>query len=159
MVGFLALGIGGIVLLILSLAFDGMFEGHFHSPLPVVAGFVSMLGFTGAVVLGTTPWGAAGSLLVGVLAGAATSGLTWQLSRVLMRDHTSVTPRAEHLVGTDATVVTAIPADGYGEVLLRAGGQSAKFAARSSVPLERGAEVWVEAVLSTTSVAVRPTRP
>lgn len=31
-----------------------------------------------------------------------------------------------------------------------------KFAAKSAVPVERGAEIWVEGTLSTTSVTVRP---
>ncbi|WP_405018072.1 hypothetical protein OHV05_14805 [Kitasatospora sp. NBC_00070] len=164
MVLLLSLGTAGLALLVLSLVVDGLLEGLFDGvadgplSLPVAAGFLSMLGFAGAIVLGTTPLGMAGSLLVGALAGAAAGRLTWKFSRALMRDQTSVTPRSEDLVGSEGTVVTAIPADGYGEVLLRAGGQPVKFAARSAVSVERGAEVWVEAVLSTTSVAVRPAR-
>jgi hypothetical protein len=53
-------------------------------------------------------------------------------------------------------VVTAIPAEGYGEVLVHLAGQPLKLAARSPVPVARGTEVWVEAALSPTSVAVRP---
>ncbi|CAM5226325.1 hypothetical protein SBADM41S_03003 [Streptomyces badius] len=55
-------------------------------------------------------------------------------------------------------MVTAIPAEGYGEVLLRLGGQPVKYAARSATPVARGTEIWVEEALSTTSVAVRPVR-
>ncbi|MFD8943104.1 hypothetical protein ACFV00_14020, partial [Streptomyces californicus] len=61
---FLGLGIAGIVLLALSLIFDGVLEGLFGGvldglfdgllSLPVIAGFVSMLGFGGAGVRGTT---------------------------------------------------------------------------------------------------------
>ncbi|MFD3701354.1 hypothetical protein ACFWUZ_35520, partial [Streptomyces sp. NPDC058646] len=57
---FLGLGIGGVVLLATSLVFDGVLEGVFDGildglfdgwlSLPVIAGFVSMLGFTGAIV-------------------------------------------------------------------------------------------------------------
>ncbi len=36
-----------------------------------------------------------------------------------MRDRTAVTPRTDDLLGTSGKVVTAIPADGFGEVLLR----------------------------------------
>lgn len=53
-------------------------------------------------------------------------------------------------------MVTAIPVDGYGEVLLQLAGQPIKFAARSAGPVTRGVEVWVEGPLSATSVAVRP---
>ncbi len=163
---FLGLGIAGIVLLALSLIFDGILEGLFGGvldglfdgllSLPVIAGFISMLGFGGAIMLGTTGLGAGAATGVGVAAGIAAGWLAWKFSRALMRDQTDATPRGTDLVGTAGSVVTAIPADGYGEVMLRLGGQPVKLAARSEVPVARGAEIWVEASLSSTSVAVRP---
>lgn len=163
---FLGLGIAGVVLLALSLIFDGILEGLFGGALdglfsgllslPVIAGFVSMLGFGGAIVLGTTGVGVIVATAAGVLAGLVAAWLTWKFSRALMRDQTDATPRDEDLVGTPGSVVTAIPADGYGEVLVRLGGQLVKLSAKSSVPVARGTEIWVEATLSTTSVSVRP---
>ncbi|MFJ8617574.1 NfeD family protein [Streptomyces clavifer] len=167
---FLGLGIAGIVLLTLSLIFDGILEGLFGDALsgllngffdgllslPVIAGFLSMLGFGGAIVLGTTDVGAPVAVAAGAVAGIVAAWLTWRLSKALMRDQTTATPRGEDLIGTAGSVVTPIPADGYGEVLLRLAGQTVKFSAKSAVPIERGAEVWVEATLSTTSVTVRP---
>ncbi|THA60512.1 hypothetical protein E6P78_26930 [Streptomyces sp. A0958] len=162
---FLGLGIAGVVLLALSLVFDGILEGLFGGlleglgglvSLPVIAGFLSMLGFGGAIVLGTTGAGTLAATVAGVLAGLVAAALTWKLSRALMRDQTDATPRNEDLVGTSGSVVTAIPADGYGEVLLRLGGQLVKLSAKSRVPVARGAEVWVEAALSSTAVSVRP---
>jgi membrane-bound ClpP family serine protease len=73
-----------------------------------------------------------------------------------MRDRTAVAPTGNDLVGTSGSVVTAIPADGFGEVLLQLAGQRLKLAARSATPVARGAEVWVEAAPSATSVLVRP---
>ncbi|MCG7526704.1 hypothetical protein MHW47_19895 [Streptomyces sp. OfavH-34-F] len=163
---FLGLGIAGIALLALSLIFDGILEGLFGGlleglfsglvSLPVIAGFLSMLGFGGAIVLGTTGAGTLAATLAGVAAGLVAAVLTWKFSRALMRDQTDATPRGEDLVGTSGSVVTAIPSDGYGEVLLRLGGQLVKLSAKSPVPVARGAEVWVEATLSSTSVSVRP---
>ncbi|MFE3591804.1 hypothetical protein ACFXOY_30330 [Streptomyces niveus] len=163
---FLGLGIAGVVLLAVALIFDGIFEGLFGGvldglfagllSLPVVAGFVAMLGFGGAIVLGTTDLGVGPAVVVGAAAGAVTGWLAWRLGRVLMRDQTDATPRGDDLVGTSGSVVTAIPVDGYGEVMLRVAGQPVKFAAKSAVPLARGAEVWVESTLSSTSVGVRP---
>ncbi|MFJ7492579.1 hypothetical protein ACIQZB_15235 [Streptomyces sp. NPDC097727] len=163
---FLGLGIAGIVLLALSLIFDGILEGLFGGvldglfdgllSLPVIAGFLSMLGFGGAIVLGTTGAGTVVATAAGVLAGVVAAWLTWKFSRALMRDQTSVTPRGDDLVGSSGSVVTAIPADGYGEVLLQLAGQTVKLAAKSPVPVARGTEIWVESALSTTSVAVRP---
>ncbi|WP_328901053.1 MULTISPECIES: hypothetical protein [unclassified Streptomyces] len=163
---FLGLGIAGVALLALSLVFDGILEGLFGGlleglfgglvSLPVIAGFLSMLGFGGAIVLGTTGAGTLVATVAGAAAGVAAALLTWKFSRALMRDQTDATPRGEDLVGTSGSVVTAIPADGYGEVLLRLGGHLVKLSARSTVPVARGAEVWVEASLSSTSVSVRP---
>ncbi|GAA3043744.1 hypothetical protein GCM10017562_75460 [Streptomyces roseofulvus] len=76
--------------------------------------------------------------------------------RALMRDGATPAPRGEDLTGTSGSVVTAIPAGGYGEVLVYLAGQPVKYAAKSAAPVARGAEVWVESVLSPTSVAVRP---
>ncbi|MFJ8043684.1 hypothetical protein ACIRBX_24600 [Kitasatospora sp. NPDC096147] len=162
---FLGLGLAGIVVLALSLVLDGVLDGLLHGPwagllsLPVAAGALSMFGFGAALVLGTTGLGTVGAVPAGVLAGTVTGWLTRRFDQALRRSRSAVTPRTEHLLGTVGTVVTAIPAGGFGEVLLRAGGQPVKFAARSAVPVERGAEVWVEAVSSSTSVTVRSVRP
>ncbi|MEU7486158.1 hypothetical protein [Streptomyces sp. NPDC042319] len=168
MAWFLGLGIAGIVVLALSLVLDGVLEGLFDGlgvldglldgvlSLPVVAGFVSMLGFVGALALGTTGLGAGAAAAAGTLAGLAAGWLTWRLCRALRHGQTAATPQGDDLLGTAGSVVTAIPADGYGEVLLRLAGQPVKLAAKGEVPLERGTEVWVAATLSPTSVAVRP---
>ncbi|MFD5622159.1 hypothetical protein [Streptomyces yangpuensis] len=152
---FLGLGIGGIVALAAALVFDGVLEGVFHGALgglfdgwlslPVVAGFVSMLGFTGAIVLGST----------GLGPGAAAGWATYRLGRTLLRDGSGRAPQRGDLVGVAGRVVTAIPHAGYGEVLLSLAGQPVKYAATADAPLERGAEIWVTAAPSDTSVAVR----
>ncbi|MFI7285202.1 NfeD family protein [Streptomyces anulatus] len=163
---FLGLGIAGIVLLALSLIFGGILEGLFDGvldalfdgllSLPVIAGFISMLGFGGAIVLGSTGAGTFVATVIGAAAGLVAAWLTWKLSKALMRDQTHTTPRGSDLIGTSGSVVTAIPAEGYGEVLLRLGGQPVKYSAKSATPVARGTEIWVEEALSTTSVAVRP---
>ncbi|WMX43722.1 hypothetical protein [Streptomyces roseicoloratus] len=162
---FLGLGITGLVLLVLALVFDGLWDGVLDGvaggldgflSLPVIAGFVSALGFTGAIVLGTTGTGAGVATGAGALAGVVAAWLTWRFSRTLMRDGGSPAPRGEDLTGTSGSVVTTIPAGGYGEVLLYLAGQPVKYAAKAESPVARGTEVWVEAVLSPTSVAVRP---
>ncbi|MFH8260134.1 hypothetical protein [Streptomyces roseolus] len=164
MVWFLGLGIGGLLLLVLSLVFDGVLEGLLDGlggldgllSLPVVAGFVSALGFTGALVLGTSGAGAGVAGGAGVLAGVGVGWVTWRFCRVLLHDTHAPAPRGADLAGSSGSVVTAVPADGYGEVLLYLGGQPVKYAARADRPVPRGTEVWVESVLSATSVLVRP---
>jgi hypothetical protein len=158
----LGLGITGVVLLALSLFFDGLLEGALDGlldgwlSLPAVAGFLAMTGFGGAIALGTTGAGPATATGIGALAGTGTAWLTYRLGRALMAARTAVTPTRNDLLGTSGNVVTAIPADGFGEVLLRLAGQPVKFAARSAGPVARGTEVWVESVPTATSVVVRP---
>ncbi|APE24587.1 MULTISPECIES: hypothetical protein [Streptomyces] len=162
---FLGFGVAGLIVLALSLVFDGFLEsvgGAFDGfldgflSLPVIAGFVSALGFAGAIATGAAGAGAVTATLTGVAAGALVGWLTWRFSRALLRDGDASAPRGEDLTGTSGAVVTAIPAGGYGEVLLYLAGQPVKYAAKSAVPVERGSEVWVESVLSPTSVTVRP---
>ncbi|MFF0550910.1 TOBE domain-containing protein [Streptomyces sp. NPDC004311] len=162
---FLGLGIGGIVALATALVFDGVLEGMFDGALgglfdgwlslPVVAGFVSMLGFTGAIVLGSTGLGPGAAAAAGVLAGAGAGWATYRLGRGLLRDVSGLAPQRADLVGVAGRVVTAIPLGGYGEVLLSLAGQPVKYAATADAPVERGAEIWVTATPSDTSVVVR----
>ncbi|WP_024761439.1 hypothetical protein [Streptomyces exfoliatus] len=162
---FLGLGSAGLVLLALSLLFDGILEGIADSigggldgllSLPVIAGFVSAIGFTGAIATGAAGAGVLAATLTGIAVGALVAWLTWRFSRALLRDGGAPAPRGEDLTGTSGAVVTAIPAGGYGEVLLYLGGQPVKYAAKAAGPVARGTEVWVESVPSPTSVTVRP---
>ncbi|MFI8191672.1 hypothetical protein ACIF8T_23140 [Streptomyces sp. NPDC085946] len=168
MAWFLGLGIAGVVLLALSFVLDGVLEGLFDGisvvdglldgllSLPVIAGFLSMLGFSGAIVMGTTGLDAAGATVIGVPAGVLTGWSAYRLSRALMRDSSGTAPRDDDLIGASGSVVTAIPAGGYGEVLVRRAGQPVKLSAKSPVAVARGAEVWVEQTLSQSAVSVRP---
>ncbi|MET9442712.1 hypothetical protein [Streptomyces sp. NPDC006610] len=164
MAWFLGLGIAGVVLLALSFVLDGVLEGLLDGisvgdgllSLPVIAGFLSMAGFSGAIVLGTTGLGTAGATAIGAPAGVLTGWFACRLSRALMRDASGAAPRDGDLVGVSGSVVTAIPAGGYGEVLVRLAGQPVKLAAKSPVPVARGSEVWVEQTLSQSAVSVRP---
>ncbi|SCK24132.1 hypothetical protein H181DRAFT_01825 [Streptomyces sp. WMMB 714] len=161
---FLALGIAGVVVLALSLIFDGVLDGLFDGvgamdgllSLPVLAGFTSMLGFSGALVLGATDLGAGAASAAGVCAGGLAGWGTWRFSRALMSGSSAAVPRGDDMVGVTGCVVTPVPADGYGEVLLSVAGQPVKLSARSATPLGRDTEVWVDASLSPTSVSVRP---
>ncbi|MET9503402.1 hypothetical protein ACFYO5_08265 [Streptomyces sp. NPDC006259] len=162
----LGLGLTGVALLALALIFDGVLDGVLDGvpggfldgwlSLPVVAGFVAATGFGGVLATGATGAGPLAATGFGAVLGTATAWLTYRFSRALMRERSAVTPRGDDLVGTAGSVVTDIPAGGFGEVLLRRAGQPVKLAARSAGPVARGTEVWVEAAPTATCVLVRP---
>ncbi|MFD5317958.1 hypothetical protein [Streptomyces sp. NPDC127098] len=160
---FLLLGIGGLLLLGLVIVLDGVLDGLFDGfagadgwlSLPAVTAFVSMLGFVGAIAQGATGMGPAPAAAVGAAAGAGTAWGVLRLSRALMGRQPDAAPRGVDLVGVAGAVITPIPDEGYGEVLLDVAGLRTKYAARSRLAVPAGAEVWVVDVLSPTSVEVR----
>jgi len=93
--------------------------------------------------------------ILGGLAGAVLLGAAaLYLTRVLIGGD-SGTVRSSDLVGVFGTVITRIPADGLGEVVLPQSGSRIKLAARSHEPVPAGVPVYVTEVLSATSVAVQ----
>jgi membrane protein implicated in regulation of membrane protease activity len=89
-------------------------------------------------------------LAVGVLIGAAVGYGSAALTRG--GDESNVC--SSDLAGRSATVVTAIPEDGYGEVSFTVVGHLSKLNARCPGGLPAGTPVTITSVLSPTSVAV-----
>lgn len=143
-----ALGIGGA---------DGV-DGPLS--MPSIAGFVGAFGFGGAIAAAITGGGAL-AVLVGLLVGTAIaipSAIgTLALARVATRMRTDATPTRRDLVGCLGVVVTPIPANGYGEVRVRLGGQPVKLNARAEKAIPLGANVFVVEAPSDTSVVVEET--
>jgi membrane protein implicated in regulation of membrane protease activity len=78
------------------------------------------------------------------------------VTRAVMRMPTDATVRTADLVGKTGTVVTAIPAAGYGEVAVHHHGQRMKLNARAATPVAAGVAVVVTEVTSPSSVHVEP---
>ncbi|MDX2554289.1 hypothetical protein [Streptomyces stelliscabiei] len=127
MAWFFGLGITGGALLVLSLVLDGVLDGAFDGALdgvldgwlslPVVAGFLAATGFGGVLATEPLDAGPVAAIGCGAVLGAGTAWPTYRCGRALARDRTALAPRGGDLVGTAGRVVTAIPADGFGEVL------------------------------------------
>jgi membrane protein implicated in regulation of membrane protease activity len=162
---YLAIGIAGLALLALSLLvgdlFDGMLGGlgdalssdWFSSA--VLGGFVSAFGFGGALAQGLgAP--AIVALPIGVVAGGVFGWFASWLTRLLRGSGSDDTPSTEDTLGRDATVITGIPADGFGTVRVQLGGHVLRLNARAERPLEAGTDVHVTGVLSPTAVTVAP---
>jgi membrane protein implicated in regulation of membrane protease activity len=161
MTPYLVIGGIGVALLVFSLVvgelFDGLFDA-FGSDLlsgASLAAFLGALGFVGALVFGSTGshgWATAAGLGAGLVVGA---GAGW-LSAALNRGGDESTVRSSSLAGRDATVVSAVPAEGYGEISVVVNGHITKLNARAGEALPAGTPVTITAVLSATSVQVAP---
>lgn len=159
MTPYLVIGGIGVALLVVSLVvgeiFDGLFDalgGDLVSGASLAA-FLGALGFVGALTYGSTGshgWATAAGLGAGVVIGAG-AGL---LTRTLNRDGDDSTVRSSALAGRDATVVSAVPEEGYGEVSIVVAGHLTKLNARAGEALPAGTPVTITAVLSPTSVQV-----
>ncbi len=157
---FLAIGVVGIVLLLVALvagdlldgAFDALGGGEWFTG-AAMAGFLGGVGFVGAAILAlidSTWLAAAGGVVAGLLLGVAVGWITLRLRS----SGEGGTPSSEALVGLQGTVVSEIPGDGYGLVQVVNGGHLTRLNARCIEPLAAGTPVTVTDVLSPTSVKV-----
>lgn len=158
---YLVLGVVGLVVIAVSLivgdffesALDGLGADWFSTE--VVGGFVSALGFGGAIAISM---GAPGpvAVLVGLIVGTAFGFAAAWLTRLVRGGGTDEVPAASDVIGREGVVITGLPADGYGTVEIRLGGHTLRYNARAELELDPGSRVHVTAVLSPTAVSVAP---
>lgn len=156
---FLVIGIVGAVLLILSVILDGIFDvfdfGDGPLSLTTIAAFTAIFGFAAFATVGAgASAGVAG--LVGAIAGVAGGAAAWWLSRLIRSAESTTAVSSDELVGSEASVVLAIPAGGLGEVALVRHGERVSLSATSEAPIARGTRVQVVQTLTATSVHVAP---
>lgn len=156
---FLLIGIIGGVLLLISLVLDGVFDafdfGDGPLSLTTIAAFTSIFGFTAFATVGAGLSPGLGSLF-GALAGFIGGALAWWLSRLIRSAESTTALRGDELVGSEASVVLAIPAGGLGEVALSRHGERVSLAATSDTQIARGSRVVIDQTITATSVRVSP---
>lgn len=160
MTTFLVIGLLGLALLVVSLVVGDLFDGALDAlagdafSSAVIGAFVSATGFGGATAeaLGAP---ALVAWPVGLVTGVVFGGFAYWLTR-LLRDDDGGTPTTDDTIGRDGTVVTGIPAEGFGVVAVVVGGHTRRLNAKAEIPLEAGTEVHVTSVLSPTAVTVAP---
>lgn len=163
MTTFLIIGAVGIVILLASLLLGDLADAFSHLDAiggeyvstAVIAAFIGALGFGGALALGitgSTGWAVGAGCGAGVLFGA---GASW-FTRVLKGSGSSYTPAGSQLIGAEAHVISAIPADAMGQIRLSVHGHLLTLNARCEVPVEAGQRVWISGTLSPTAVEVSP---
>lgn len=156
---FLVIGIIGVILLLVSVLLDGLFEvfdfGDGPLSLTSIAAFGTIFGFA---AFGTVGAGASTGVaaVVGSGAGLIGGAAAWWLSRLVRGAESSTAVTSDELVGSDASVVLAIPAGGLGEVALVRHGERVSLSATAETAIPRGARVRVIQTLTATSVSVEP---
>ncbi|RJS45634.1 NfeD family protein [Nocardioides cavernaquae] len=155
---FLIVGCVGIALLVFSLVVGDLFDGllDFGGDLfsgAAISAFLGAFGFVGAAVYDSTD-NLTTSALVGIAAGGILGFAAGWVSLRLKQGGDESNVRTGELAGRAATVVSAIPADGYGEVTMVVSGHITRLNARAAEPLATGTSVTITAVLSPTAVHV-----
>jgi membrane protein implicated in regulation of membrane protease activity len=158
---YLILGVVGLVVLATSLVvgdvLDGVLDGvggdWFSTE--VVGGFVSALGFGGAIAVSA---GAPGpvAVAVGLAVGTAFGWMAARFTRLVRGAGTDGTPAAGDVVGHEAIVLSDIPDEGLGTVRVHVGGHTLRYHASADLAIAAGTKVHVTSVLSPTAVAVAP---
>jgi membrane-bound ClpP family serine protease len=157
---FLVIGGAGLLLFLLSLLGVELFDVDVLPPTEVVAAALGMFGFSAAIASTMLDPRTAPVLLlvvaIGVVVAIPSAWIAYLLARAAHKMPTDATPTSDDLLGLVATVVSPIPADGYGEVRTTLAGQPLKLNATAETPLPLGAEVFIIGVRSETSVMVEP---
>lgn len=158
---FLAIGVIGIVVVLVALLLGDIIEGALDLDslggdifsLASIAAFVGAFGFGGYISLALldVTWVA---VVVGIVAGVLAAWGAASLTRWLKRSESAASFRSDRLVGAPGKVITDIPEGGYGEVRIHGAGGSRKRAARAAAPIPAGTEVWVSGIVSPTAVEV-----
>ncbi len=125
---------------------------------PAAGAAVSAFGFGGALALQGAGLSAGAALGLGAVGAVAVGAAAFTLSRALIGEGVPP-PNAAALFGVFGSVVTPVPASGYGEVTFVVHGTRRKLSARAEQPLPAGSPVYVLDVLSETSVLVAPADP
>lgn len=162
MTAFLVVGVIGVLLLVVALVVGDLVDGLFESlgagglfSTEALAAFLGALGFGGAIALDATG-SAPIALVVGLVFGAGLGGVAGWASKKLHDSADSGATSTHDLVEQIGTVVSDIPAGGYGVVSLTKAGHLTRVNARSSAPVPAGTTVTVVSVLSPTAVQVEP---
>lgn len=156
---FLVIGIVGAILLVISVLLDGIFDvldfGDGPLSLTTIAAFTAIFGFAAFATVGAGASTGVGAV-VGAIAGLAGGALAWWLSRLIRNAESNMAVTAGELVGSEASVVLAIPAGGLGEVALVRHGERVSLSATSETAVARGTRVRISQTLTATSVVVEP---
>ena len=161
MTAYLIVGVVGLAVLAVSLlagdvldgALDGIAGDWFSTE--VVGGFVSALGFGGAIAVSA---GAPGpvAVVIGIAIGTAFGWMAARFTRLVRGAGTDEAPSSGDVIGHEAVVLSDIPDEGLGTVRVHLGGHTLRYHASADLPIGAGSRVHVTGALSPTAVTVAP---
>lgn len=163
----LVLGVLGLVVVLAGLLLGELLDGAVDvvapgdlgpGVTPAVGAALAAFGFGGALALRSGGLSTGVAVACGAAGAVVVGAASYRLSRALIGEGVPPPGRAA-LYGVFGSVVTPVPADGYGEASFVVHGTRRKLSARSEVPLAAGTPVYVLDVLSATSVLVAPADP
>jgi len=163
-IGYIVIGSIGLGLLVISMAVGEIFDSVFDAfdidgggilSTPVIGAFLAAFGFGAALIIYTADPGPGVSALGGLASGLSVGAVALFMTKSLMNMPTDERVSSSGLAGRTGTVVTRIPAEGYGEVTVSYAGHSMKVNARAPEPIAAGTRILVTDVLSSSSVVVR----
>lgn len=152
LIGIIAVVVGAVALLADGLL-DFVPDTDWFSLTGIAAG-VAMFGFTAGILegIGIT---LAIALVVGGLTGLAVlAGVTWLIFKLRNVPSSGADSSITSLIGSTATVITPIPAEGIGEVDVRHGGERHRFNAISEDAIPAAGQVTVVGIVSPTCLRV-----
>lgn len=164
MIGYIVIGSVGLALVVISLLVGEIFDSVFDAfdfdgggvmSTPVIGSFLAAFGFGAALIIYTADPGPAVSAFGGLASGIVVGGVALFMTKSLMNMPTDDPVRSSGLLGRTGSVITRIPADGYGEISVTHAGQYMKVTARAAEPIPAGARVVVTDVTSSSSVVVK----
>lgn len=171
---FIVIGAVGLAIVIVTLLLGEIFDGLLGAfdvdvgggifSAPVIGSFLAAFGFGAALIMFAGGVGATAGALGGLASGLVVGGFALTIMRSLMNMPTDATVTTRGLEGVRGTVITPIPAHGYGEVTIRHHGEQRKYNAQAMEDLPSGTPVEVTGVLSASAVTVvradsRPSEP
>lgn len=163
---FAVIGSIGLLIVVASLVLGDLLEGVFESldidvgggmfSTPVLGSFLAAFGFGAVLIRSSSDAGLLAAAGGGLAGGLVIGAIALWITRGLMNMATDPSVRTEDFVGKPATVVSAIPLDGLGEISVVHLGQRMKLSARADTAMPYGADVVIVAVTSASSVIVEP---
>jgi hypothetical protein len=148
----LVVGLTGLSILIFSVALYDEGDAGRAWTWGVVAGLgVAVAGFTALALPGS---GVPTNVIAAGVGGVVALGTTWLLRRAAAAAERRAAEAAEELRGTLATVTSAIPVGGAGEIAANLQGTPVQLSAVADRPVARGEQVLIVDVVSPTQVRV-----